>query len=426
MTSFLGVPIRVRGEVFGNLYLTESASGRFSAEDVELVASLAQAAGTAIANARRYHDSRLRQRWLTASAEIAAQLLASSADNALETIARYAKDIADADLVSVGVVTPGRSELTVDVAIGESASEIRARRFELAGSLAARAVAERAPLLIRSPADIHDAVPVMATAIEAGPIMIIPLLGAERVLGVLNIVRRRGSVAFSQSDLDMAAAFASQASVALELAHARADQQRVVLLEERDRIARDLHDHVIQQLFAVGLSLQSIAAMSADKPEIASQLQARVDDIDLTIRQIRTSIFQLRGSLLGGGAGLRADVLRLVGELTPLLGFSPAVTFAGPVDTVVDDDIAHDVLACVREGLTNLAKYAAASRAGVDIAVEGGRLRVRVTDNGVGVEPGASYSGLHNLRARAERRGGSFAVETTPGGGTALVWEVPT
>jgi signal transduction histidine kinase len=426
MTSFLGVPIRVRGEVFGNLYITESAHGEFSAEDEQLVVSLAIAAGSAIANARTYHESRLQQRWLAASVGIAAELLGSRDEDPLQTIARCAKDIADADLVSVGVIMPGGEKLSVHVAIGVNADDIRGREFELAGSLAGRAAAERAPLLIRAPGDIGDAQAVMASALDAGPVMVIPLIGAGQVLGVLNIVRRRGAVAFRRSDLDMAAGFASQASLALVLADARSDQQRIALLEERDRIARDLHDHVIQQLFAVGLSLQGLAAQAAqtaEGAEIADALQARVDDIDGTIRQIRTSIFQLRGPLVGGGSGLRASVLQVVGELTPVLGFSPSVTFAGPLDAMSDDELTHDVKACVREALTNVAKYASAGRVSVDLSLEDGRMRVRVADDGVGIGRPAAYSGLQNLRRRAERRGGTFDIRSPAEGGTELVWE---
>jgi len=425
MTSFLGVPIRVRGEVFGNLYLTESARGAFSAEDEELVTSLALAAGTAISNARLYHESRIQQRWLTASVDIVAQLLASSGEDPLRTIARYASDITDADLVTVGLLTAEGSEIIVEVAIGEDADQVLGRRYELAGSLAGRAVAGRAPILIRSPAEMPDDVLVTGSLIEAGPIMVIPLLGAAKVFGVLTIVRRRGELTFSTADLEMAAAFASQASVALELANARSDQQRVELLEDRDRIARDLHDHVIQQLFAIGLSLQGLAAMDDVDPAVAAPLQERVEDIDRTIRQIRTSIFALRGPLGAGSIGVRGAVMQVSAELTDMLGYSPAVTFTGPVDTMVDGDLGDDVVACVREGLTNAAKYAQASHASVDVKADGSHVAVRVADDGRGIVGGVSLSGLRNLRIRAERRGGSFAIARPAGGGTELIWSAP-
>jgi len=425
MTSFLGVPIRVRGEVFGNLYLTESARGEFSAEDEELVTSLALAAGTAISNARLYHDSRIQQRWLTASIGIAAQLLASVGEDPLQTIARNASDIADADLVSVGILTPEGSEMVVEVAIGEQADAVLGRRYELAGSLAGKAVADGTPLLVHSPGDQPGWVPVMASEMDAGPIMVIPLKGTSRALGVLNIVRKRGSASFSSADLEMAAAFASQASVALELSNARADQQRVSLLEDRDRIARDLHDHVIQQLFAVGLSLQGLAAVAGGDPALAAALEDRVEDIDRTIRQIRTSIFALRGPLAGSATGLRSALLQVAADVAPALGTSPGLTFAGPVDSMIGGALADDVVACVREGLTNAAKYASARHVLVDVAAGDQRVTIRISDDGRGIAAGAEYSGLRNLRARAELRGGSFDIRTPAAGGTELVWKAP-
>jgi signal transduction histidine kinase len=425
MISFLGVPVRVRGEVFGNLYLTESGHGCFSAEDEKLVTSLALAAGSAISNARRAAEWRRRQRWLEASFDITAQLLTAAADDPLHTIAHYASDIADADLVSIGVIAPGDRELGIEVAIGERADLVRNQRFELDGTLAGRVASERAPLLIRAPEDAGDIVPALSQEIDAGPIMVIPMLGTERVLGVLNIVRRRGAEAFSSADLEMAAAFAGQASVALELAAARSEHHRVAVLEDRDRIARDLHDHVIQQLFAIGLGLQGLAVSAGPDTALADSLVQRVEEIDRTIRQIRTSIFALRGPFTGPSAGLRGGVLQLSADLTPILGFSPGVIFAGPVDTVVETDLADDINACVREGLTNVAKYAGASRASVDIAVDDAEITVRIADDGAGVPANGVYSGLRNLRERAELRGGTFRIATPPGGGTELIWTVP-
>ena len=425
MTSFLGVPIRVRGEVFGNLYLTESRHGAFTDEDESLVAALARAAATAISNARLYQEARVKQRWLSASIDIGSQLLASEGEDPLRMVARSAIDIADADLASVGVLTDDGEYIVVEVAIGERADDLLGRRFPLAGSLAARAVRDRSPLLVRSPEDLGDDVPVMTRLVEAGPIMVIPLLGADRVHGVLNIVRKRGAIAFSATDLDMAAGFANQASVALELASARSDQQRIALLEDRDRIARDLHDHVIQQLFAIGLSLQGLAALAGGDTRMAEPLRARVDDIDRTIRQIRTSIFALRGPLAGTASGLRSAVLAVAEELRPALGAPPGVTFDGAVDSLVEGDLADDVIACVREGLANAAKYAEARHVTVDVAADRSDVTVRVADDGRGITAPAPYSGLRNLRTRAEVRGGTFEIRTPAAGGTELIWRAP-
>ena len=425
MSSFLGVPIHVHGEVFGRLYLTESRRGAFTEQDEALVGSLARAAATAISNARLYRDAQIKQRWLSASIDIGSHLLASEGEDPLRMIARYAISIAEADLASIGVLTADGRDIFVEVAIGDRADDLLGRRFPLAGALAARAVATRSPLLVRSPEEAGADVPVMASMVDAGPVMVIPLLGADRVHGVLNIVRHRGAVAFTSADLDMAAGFANQASVALEFAAARADQQRVALLEDRDRIARDLHDHVIQQLFAIGLNLQGLAMLASGEPHLAEQLEARVDDIDRTIRQIRTSIFALRGSLGATATGLRSAVLAVAEEVRPALGQPVGVTFDGPLDSLVSGALGDDVLACVREGLTNAAKHAGARHVSVDVAADHTQVTVRVADDGRGIGDGASYSGLHNLRVRAENRGGTFEIRTPPAGGTELIWRSP-
>ena len=423
MSSFLGVPIRVRGEVYGNLYLTESLRGEFTAEDEELVASLASAAGTAISNARVFHESRVQQRWLAASVDIAAQLLASSGEDPLHTIARHASDITEADLVSVGILTSDESAVLVEVAIGDQADVLLGRRYGLDGTLAGRAIAQRAPLMVRT-MDLLDSTSPIVHEVDVGPAMVIPLMAETNVHGVLIILRRRNARAFSHSDLEMAAGFASQASVALELATARADQQRVELLEDRDRIARDLHDHVIQQLFAIGLSLQGLAATAVDTPELSTMLEERVEDLDRTIRQIRTTIFALRNP--GGPAqGLRGSLLAIGAELTPALGTTPGFTFAGAVDTIVTGSLAEDVRACVREALTNIAKFAHARRTFVDVTADSSKVTVRVFDDGRGMPDDVIESGLHDLRDRAERRGGSLFMHNPTTGGSELVWKAP-
>jgi signal transduction histidine kinase len=240
----------------------------------------------------------------------------------------------------------------------------------------------------------------------------------------LTIARAAGRSGFSSADLAMAAGFANHASLAIELAAARADQQRVVLLEDRDRIARDLHDHVIQQLFAIGLSIEGVAATIDSHPDAAARLHERVADIDRTIRQIRTSIFELRGPL-GGGEGLRAEILKIGSEVGVALGFAPAIAFAGQIDMALTGSLAEDVAACVREGLTNVAKHARATSATVDVEVGAGEVVVRVGDNGAGYSPGARASGIANLRQRAEHRHGSFELSASAAGGTDLIWRAP-
>jgi signal transduction histidine kinase len=424
MDSFLGMPIRVRGEVYGNLYLADSSKGQFSAEDEELVSALALAAGTAVSNARLYQESRLQQRWLSASVEIGSQLLAASGEDPLQMIARRAIDIADADLVSLGLLTPDGASLVVEVAYGMASEGLVGQRFDLAATLAGRAVEERQPLLM-SAGDNPDRPSHLASVIDAGPTMVLPLQGTQDVRGVLNLIRLRGRRPFSAHDLAMAAGFANHASVALELADSRSAEQKVVLLEDRERIARDLHDHVIQELFAIGLSLESVAALLGPNVEVAQRIQQRVEDIDRTIRRIRTSIFALRGPLNLAADGLRQRILEIAGDLTPALGFPPHISFAGLVDLGVSAEMADDAAAVIREALTNVAKHAHATSTTVDLGVAAREVSLTVSDNGIGIGQPTRSSGVANLKARAEKYGGTCEVAPGHAGGTTVTWKAP-
>lgn len=384
MHGFLGVPIRIRDEVFGNLYLTEPAAGRFTAEDEELALALAAAAAAAIENARLYALSQQRQAWLRASAELMPQLLMSADDKRMDLIVAGLVELARAD-------AGGRAE--------------GAGRRDLVDSVLASGAGAREDDATR------------------GPVLAVPLLPISRPGAVLLISRRAGSAPFTADDLQMAASFVGHAAVALELVDARADQQRVALLEERDRIARDLHDHVIQGLFGVGLTVESLRD-GCDHAQDA-RLAEVVERIDDTIRQIRTTIFRLQDQGVAGGAGLREAVLAVVDELAPSLGFDPAVRFGGPVDTSVRAEQVPDVVAVVRESLTNVLRHAGAHSARVDVDASSHQLTITVADDGAGIGSATRRSGLANLRRRAERVGGSMDVLSNQEGGTQLSWTIP-
>ncbi|HEY9291320.1 MAG TPA: GAF domain-containing protein, partial [Microlunatus sp.] len=362
MDSFLGVPIRVRGAVFGNLYLTNSTKGAFTAEDESLVVALATAAGTAISNARLYQEAQLRQRWAEASAEVHAQLLSSTGEDPLHSIGRRAIEIGDADLVTIGLISDDRQTFVVESAFGQRADELLARRFQLSRTLTGQVINSGRPFMAADVADLEFPPVAQQTGVlETGPIIALPLGGSDRPRGVLTLARRRGRRAFTEIETSMAAAFAQHASVALELAQARAAEQKMIILEDRERIARDLHDHVIQQLFAIGLSLDGVAARMNDSDPLADKVRERVGDLDRAIRQIRTSIFQLRGNISAPRQGLRQSILDVAASITPMLGFSPSLSFAGLLDLGLSDQITQDAIACVRELLTNVAKHAHAS-----------------------------------------------------------------
>jgi signal transduction histidine kinase len=427
MESFLGVPIRVGGEVFGNLYLADSAHGEFSAEDEELVVALAAAAAAAISNARLYEEATLQRRWLEASVEIAGHMLAPTGEEPLRMIARRAFDIAGADLVSLGLLTPDREALVVEVAVGSRPEELIGRRFAIGETLARQIVDDGVPVRLAGAVDQSGWPSYLSAAIDVGPLMSLPLRGSGPTRGLLTVVRRRGRPGFSSTELAMAAGFAAHASVALELADSRAAEQRLILLEDRDRIARDLHDHVIQELFAIGLNLEGVAQQLGPDGPLGQRVSQRVDDLDRTIRRIRTSIFELRGSMAGPSHGLRDRILEVTTELTPALGFPPNAAFSGVLDLAVDDELADDVIAVVREGLTNVAKHADASAATVDVVVGGGEIVLSITDNGRGLGASARSGGcgIANLTARAAGRAGQLELVPAPGGGTRLTWRAP-
>lgn len=426
MNSFLGVPIRSRETVFGNLYLTESDKGEFSAEDEQLVVALAMAAGASISNARLYQESQMQQRWHSASAEITAALLAANGEDPLQTIARRAIEVADADVVNLLLLDADGQSLVTEVAFGVNAERLLGQRVPVEDTLAGRVVHSGSALLAVD-GGVDGQLPIQYHGVlESGPLMMLPLNGSARIRGVLSLVRQRGRRAFAASELAMADGFARHASLALELADSRAAEQKLVLLEDRDRIARDLHDHVIQELFAIGLSLESVAASLDPNSGLGQRVQQRVEDIDRTIRRIRTSIFALRGPLDGATGGLRQAIMEVTSELTAVLGFPPHVSFAGHLDFLADETLADDVVAVVRETLTNTAKHAQATRASVDVSLADRELMITVTDDGIGVQDTGRKSGIANLGARAERRGGSFTLAPANAGGTMAIWKVPT
>jgi signal transduction histidine kinase len=255
--------------------------------------------------------------------------------------------------------------------------------------------------------------------------MVLPLSGRDGPRGTLVVARLADRPRFRAADLETATTFANHAALALELADARRAAQRMAIFEERDRIARDLHDHVIQQLFAAGMSLQGIGLGLGSRPE-ARRVDQVVDSLDTAIKQIRASIFQLRDHLGPQGLGIRAAVLEVVSEIAGGLGSEPDVRFSGPVDTVVDTALADDVLAVVREALTNVSRHAQAQEVVLGLTATSSLLELRIADDGRGIGSSTRRSGLHNLRERAERRGGSCVVEELrPGVGTVVRWQVP-
>jgi signal transduction histidine kinase len=426
MTTFLGVPVRSRDVAFGTLYLTDRVDGHpFSAEDEELVLALAATAGIAIENARLYEDARQRQDWLAAAAEISRSLLDPRSDTrvVLQRVADTVARLAGADVAAVVLPTDDDPEgLEIAVVAGHEAQGLRSWRYPRAGTLDWMAMEEGAGILLDAVSDQHLHVHLTA-AMSVGPVMALPLIGEWGPRGVIIVGRVEARPRFSEAELELAGGFAAQAALALELADARADQQRLTVLEDRSRIARDLHDHVIQRLYASGLSLQSALATSRDD-RLHGLLTRTAADLGDTIRQIRTSIFALTDDD-PGRVGPRTAVLDVVRRAGAGLRTSPRVSFVGPVDTAVDDALVGDLTAVVGEAVTNVVRHADADVVEVSVHVVGDRLRVVVSDDGVGLGDEPWGRGLDNLRRRAAEAGGSLTLRPRAGGGLLLEWEVP-
>jgi signal transduction histidine kinase len=243
-------------------------------------------------------------------------------------------------------------------------------------------------------------------------------------LGVLLVTRIAGRPGFGDADLNMASMFAGHAALAVEFARAHRDREWLAVLEDRDRIARDLHDVVIQRLFVAGLSLQALTR-TLDAPEVAVKLERTVDELDRTVTEIRRSIFSLRSPLVGRD-GLRARLLGLCTTAAGMLGSEPQVRLDGPLDTVVPDAVGDHLAAVLREALANITQHAQASEVEVQARTDGTGLLLEVSDNGVGIDPaGFRRSGLAGIARRAEELGGMMRIGPGPAGGTVLSWEVP-
>jgi signal transduction histidine kinase len=428
MNTFLGVPVRVRDEIFGNLYLTEKRGGDFTADDEAVVQALAAAAGVAIENARLFEQTRQRQRWLEASNEIRATLLSGSEPaDALRLIATRARELAAADAVLLLQPDPVAPDerLVITVADCDDTADLHGLRIPIASSLAGRVhrTAEAEAVDHVAFTETISAEPPLAGHPGYGPTLVVPL-GGPAETGVLAVANRVGASPLSREVTELVIAFSGQAALTLRLAEAQRAQAQLALYTDRDRIARDLHDHVIQRLFATGMSLQSITTQVSD-PAAQTRLHRAVDDLDLTIRDIRTTIYALQAPA-DEPQPLPRQILDLVDEITGDAGLDTGLHISGPLHTTTPPEIAAHALAVLREALTNIIRHAKARSVSIHIEATD-RLHIQVTDDGIGI-PADNHrrSGLANLTQRATQLGGTLNLDTGPAGtGTRLTWDIP-
>ena len=432
MRGFLGVPIRLRDHVFGNLYLTNKrGGGEFTEDDEAVLVALGAAAGVAIENARLYDTARRQQRWVQASAEVTTRLLSGSEPGeVLADITRQALELSGADLVVLALPDEEGRRLTMTYAEGDGAPATRGLVLPGGESLSGRVLATGEPITSADFAgDERASQAARGVMGHIGPAILFPLGAPGNVRGVLTVGRRHGATPFPQAEADVVASFAAQAGVALELAASRAEAERLSLFEDRDRIARDLHDLVIQRLYATGMSLEGTMPMIT-RPEVASRITNAVDAMDETIKDIRATIFALQAHDAARQPDLRGDIFGLVEEMSPMLGFAPSLRLGAGLPAQVRPEVAEQVLATLREALSNAARHSGASRVEVTVDVDpDGILAVHVTDNGTGIPPDVNRSGLRNLARRAEKLGGELrlgpADPAASPPGTALEWRVP-
>jgi signal transduction histidine kinase len=418
MRTFLGVPVRIRDEVFGNLYLTEKTGGQpFSEDDEVLVGALAAAAGIAIDNARLYEQSKTRQSWIEATRDISTELLAGTDPaTVFRLVADQSRHLSGAQMTLVAV--PADAELSVgeatELIVAATAGDGPAASLHsipIEGTLIGEAFVQRTPGRFD-----HIELEAMTT----GPALVLPLRASDEVAGVLVVLRSVGRSPFSSEQFDMMTGFADQAALAWQLASTQRQMRELSILTDRDRIARDLHDHVIQRLFAVGLALQGTIPR-ARSPEVQQRLTDCVDDLQQVIQEIRTAIFDLHGSS-SGVTRLRQRLDEAVAQFANS-DLRTTVQYVGPL-SVVDATLADHAEAVVREAVSNAVRHSGATTLAVNVAVED-ELTIEVVDNGRGIEGEITGSGLTNLRKRADEAGGAFAVESAPTGGAKLRWCAP-
>ncbi|GGN81100.1 sensor histidine kinase [Nocardia rhizosphaerihabitans] len=427
MRTFLGVPVQVRGEVFGNLYLTEKADGvEFTDDDEVVVQALAAAAGIAIENARLYAQSRVRQLWLEAMRDVATELLAGSAsEEVLGLVAERGRLLTNSACTFLALPEDPDipheevTELVVVAAAGVDADVLVGRHIPMTDSHSAEAFRSGHKVAADSPA--HN--PIFDSVDNFGPVLTLPLRANGAVTGVLTTVFPAGARQLGAMDQSLMAAYTDQAAVALQLADSQRRMRELDLYADRDRIARGLHDHVIQRLFAVGLSLQS-TMQRARAPEVRARLDETIDDVQAIVQDIRHSIFDLQSNTATDSSTYRKRLHNIIAEMTDDTGLRTTVRLAGPV-TVLEPPLSDHVEAVLREALSNAVRHAKATTVSIELVVRD-EVTIEVADDGAGVDPGVTRrSGLANLAARAEESGGTFTVNPRDGGGTVLRWSAP-
>lgn len=420
MTNFLGAPVRVGGEVFGNLYLTNQRRGHFTAEDLALLEALGSTAGLVIANARLFAEARMRERWMAGATELSAALLSTPTATGLDLIGTRVLEIAEADRVAVLVAADPDGPLRVVAARGADEDDLRGAMLDPADTFAAAVLRDSQPhVASRSTCAAPDRLLLQADGVH-GPALAFPLRTETRLWGIVSAARAPGAPSFTAAEAEAAVELGSRAVLSLELAQAREQQERSLLMDERQRIARDLHDHVIQQLFGTGLQIQAVAG-ALEPSSQSALLDESVRQLDDAMAQIRTVVFALSAR---HPDTLRHHIIDVVAEFSGAAQRPPTIRFTGPVDHTVGPHTLSDVVAATRELLSNAVHHADAGQISVELAATDGWLSVQVADDGHGFGTRRRWSGLANLRERARMHRGDLHIQSS-GAGTIARWRIP-
>jgi signal transduction histidine kinase len=415
--TFLGAPLRARGVLLGRLYLAGKRSGPgFTEDDERAIVALAGAASIAVDNARLHAEARDRQRWLEATGEISSALLSGTdVVEVLRLVASRAVELTGADDALIALPVEPSGALVVTVSAGPHADALTGRRIPLDGSTSGAVLRDHVPRNV--PRLEFD----LAGAVDLGPALVVRLRSGESTAGVLLAVRAPGAARFDEHQLQIVSAFADQAALALRDAESQSARRELALVVDRDRIARDLHDHVVQRLFAVGLSMQGTHRRT-DSPVVAERLTQHIGQLQEVIEEIRSAIFDLHAAP-GRKQGLRASLQHAVSDATGDADIRTTVRISGALDRV-PAGLAEHAEAVVREAVSNVLRHANAAELAITVSLED-NLVIDVSDTGSGLPPAVVRSGLRYLEQRAAEAGGDFRVERRESGGIRLVWTVP-
>ncbi|WP_082357793.1 GAF domain-containing sensor histidine kinase [Arthrobacter alpinus] len=422
MTTFLGVPILARGAVFGNLYLTEKRGGKeFTPDDEYLAVALAVAAGSAIENAKLFDEAQRRSAWLKACADVTAQLMAddgSEPQRSTELIADRALAVSDSLIALVVVSSPTDRGSNVSAAAGQGAGHFMNRSMKLDAVAAQRMRDTGAPAAFTTASELLG-----SDGEGLGPVLMTPLGTSGQYRRVLIVARGIGAQSYTQATAKMAEFYGSQAALGLQLVRSHRLREQMVVFRDRDRIAKDLHDLVIQRLFAAGLNLQSLSRYF-DSPEAAQRLLGITSELDSTIRELRNTIYSL-GEVAEELELLSSQILQTVLNSAKSSALTPRLHLTGPIDSSIPMALGRQLLTVLSEALSNAVRHSQARDIEVSVKADDHQVQIKVTDNGVGFRNPARRSGLSNMEERALSLGGTCSVRSDVGEGTCVLWMVP-